>query len=43
MLLGAVIVKNRSRVAKSRLIVRAFLREILHNADDRPGKGETKA
>jgi hypothetical protein len=38
-----VIVKNRPGIAESRLIVDALLRQILHNADDRPGQGETKA
>ena len=35
--------KNRPRVAKGRLIVDALAGQALHDADDRPGKGEAEA
>jgi hypothetical protein len=41
--LGAMIVKNRTRFAKRRLVIRAFVAQILHNIDQAPRQHEAKA
>jgi hypothetical protein len=42
-LLGAVIVKNRTWLAKRRLVMGGFIRQILHNADQAPRQHQAKA
>jgi len=43
LLLGGVIVKNRTRFAKRRFVIRAVASQILHQADQSPGQHEAEA
>ena len=43
LLLGGVIVKNRTRFAKRRLVVRAVISQILRETDQSPRQHETEA
>jgi hypothetical protein len=42
-LLGAVIVKDRTRLAKRRLVMGGFIGQILRNTDQAPRQHEAKA
>jgi hypothetical protein len=41
MLHSIVIMENRARLAKLRLVVRGLFRQILQNADQRPSQNQT--
>jgi hypothetical protein len=42
LLLGGVIVKNRTRFAKCRLVMRAVIGQILHKTDQSPSECEAE-
>jgi hypothetical protein len=43
LLLGAMIVKNRTGFAKAGFIVRGFVSQVLYQADQSPGQHESQA
>jgi hypothetical protein len=40
---STVIVKNRTRLAKRGLVMRGFIAQVLHNADQAPHRDEAEA